>query len=447
VKESPVVPSRSVLLVGANDELVVKTAELGLPIILLQHPTKLTAEQQRLAGVIRVVDYTEWAQVEPVVRELYASPGFAAAVSVTEPGLDNAARINDLFGLGGTSLEVSRRFRDKLTMRRHLAGRDPLAVAAAPLHTRADLDAFGAAHGYPFIVKPTDATASIGVQRASGPDDLDRVWATVQSLRGTRTDRVSTLFVLQDFLMEEFVGGPEFSVESFSFDGRHVIIAITEKFTDPAHFAELGHAVPARLDQATQERIRASVSQFLDLMGYRDGPGHTEIRLDGLGPRIIEGHNRVAGDAITELVIGAYGIDLNKLSVAWPMRLCEALPDTPKPHAGACVRFMISDGGQVEAVEGVDAARRQAGVMDIRISAKPGDKVSALRDNWDRLALIAVTAADTDSAIEKAGQVLDEMVKIRLTGPDGRSHLARVAPVRQTATSERAGTARSAEPV
>jgi hypothetical protein len=69
-------------------------------------------------------------------------------VSLTEPGLEAAGRVNDLFGLGGTGYEVTRLFRDKLAMRRQLADLDPTAIAAAPLHERADLTDFGARHGY-----------------------------------------------------------------------------------------------------------------------------------------------------------------------------------------------------------------------------------------------------------------------------------------------------------
>lgn len=64
-------------------------------------------------------------------------------------------------------------------MREHLADRDPAAVAVAPLHDRADLTDFAVRHGYPFIVKPTDATASVGVFQVSGPADLEPTWTAV----------------------------------------------------------------------------------------------------------------------------------------------------------------------------------------------------------------------------------------------------------------------------
>ncbi|MBC2904256.1 ATP-grasp domain-containing protein [Streptomyces cupreus] len=423
-------PERCLLLVGATDETVAKAKELGLDVLLLQHPTKVNTDQQRLADHVEVVDYTRWDLVEPIAERLRDTPGFAAAVSITEPGLENAARINDLFALGGTGHEVTRRLRDKAVMREHLAGLDPDDVHARPLRERADLDAFGERHGYPFIVKPTDATASIGVHRLDGPADADRVWAEVRRLAGTRTDRVSTLLLLQDFLMEEYLDGPEYSVESFSSAGRHVVIAVTEKFTDPAHFAELGHAVPARLGAAVEERVRGAVIAFLDRIGIKDGVCHTEIRIDAHGPRVIESHNRIAGDAITDLVHSVYGIDTVKLALGAPFGLADELPDRPEAHGGAAVRSVVGRPGDiVESVDGVAEAEALDEVLAVRISAKPGETVRPLRDNWDRLGLVAATGEDTTAAIRRGAELIGTVVKVRLKDPDGRPGLAEAAPV------------------
>ncbi|MBZ6295928.1 ATP-grasp domain-containing protein [Streptomyces olivaceus] len=420
-------PDTTVLLVGANDEAVQKARQLGLHVLLLQHPSKFSDEQERLADHTRVLDYTDWAEVRPVAEELKASPGFGAALSLTEAGLENAGRINDLFGLGGTGFEVAHRIRDKGAMRLHLAGLDPAAPAAALLLKREDLDVFAGRHGYPFVVKPTDGTASLGVFRVAGPEDADRVWAEVERLRGTRTDRVSTLFVLRDFLMEEYVDGPEFSVESFSFAGRHVVVAITEKFVDPRHFAELGHAVPARLEADAAQQVRKCVRRFLDLVGIRDGVCHTEVRIGARGPAIIESHNRIAGDAITDLVRGAYGIDLVAHALGWPFGLVPELPDSPEAHAGASTRFLVGEAGRVESVSGVEEVRGQPDVLDVRLSAGPGDTVRDLKDNWDRLGLVAVTGPDTTSAILRGAELIRDTLEIRIARTDGGSARARVA--------------------
>jgi biotin carboxylase len=419
------------VLVGGTDETVIKAKDLGITVLLLQHPTKVSPIQEAAADAIRIVDFTSWDAVEPVVEELWDVYNFDFALSLTEPGLENAGRINDRFGLGGTGLAVTQLFRDKLAMRAHLARHDPDAVPAAPLRTRGDLDAHAARHGFPFIVKPTDATAGIGVLKVDGPDELDRAWAHVSRLRGTRTDRVSTLFVLGEFLMEQYIDGAEYSVETFSFNGRHVVVAVTEKWVDPRSFAEIGHVVPARMTGADEELIRAEVPRFLTTMGLRDGVAHTEVRVGARGMAVIESHNRIAGDAITDLVQGAYGIDMITYSVGWPFGLVPELPDRPDAYAGASTRFVVGTPGRIVSVAGVEAAAAAPEALAVRVSAQPGDEVRALRDNWDRLGLVAVTGVDADDAIANGARLINEVIDIRVEGADGAVVRAGAAEVVQ----------------
>jgi hypothetical protein len=166
-------PDNTLLIIGHKTSTVCRAKAFGLDVILLQHKSKLDPEQAELADVTFVVDYTDWELVRPLVEAAYRTWGFRAALSLTEPGLDIAARINDLLALGGTGYEVSHRLRDKWVMRRHLADKEGLGIAADLVSDRASLERFGAEYGYPFIVKPTDMTAGWGVLPVAGPDAID----------------------------------------------------------------------------------------------------------------------------------------------------------------------------------------------------------------------------------------------------------------------------------
>ncbi|AWZ05908.1 MULTISPECIES: ATP-grasp domain-containing protein [unclassified Streptomyces] len=395
----PAARDRTMLLVGGTDQHLERAKALGVRVVLIQHPDKINAFQTGLADALLMVDYTDWATVRPLAEAAREVWGFDAVVSLTEGGLDTAARLREHFGFPGTRPEVSRRLRDKHLMRRHLAEHGTSAMHWGRVTDRASLEDFGGRAGFPFIVKPTDATASFGLIRVAGAGDLDAVWERIEELRGRRTDRGSTLFTVREFLMESYLDGPEFSVEAFSFGGRHVVVAVTEKLVDDTHFAELGHALPARLAPDAHARVTAAVAEFLDTMGVSDGPSHTELRLGSRGPVVIESHNRVGGGHINELVEAAYGIDLIAYGVAWPMGLVEELAGPPAARAGACTRFVLRDPGTVTAVSGVAEVAARADVLAVEVSVRPGDTVRPLRDNWDRLGFAAVTAADTDAAI------------------------------------------------
>ncbi|WP_425247621.1 ATP-grasp domain-containing protein [Streptomyces sp. NEAU-NA10] len=406
-------PAPTVLLVGGVDAHLERFDALGARVVLIQHPDKITPYQTRTAHALLMVDYTDWETVRPFAEAARAVYGVDAVVSLTEPGLVPAGRLSDLFGLSdGRRHEVSRRMRDKYLMRRHLAERGLPVPEHGLVDGRGSLEDFGAKAGYPFIVKPVSTTAGFGLLRVTGPHDIDAAWARIRQLQGGRTDRGSTMFTVDGFLMEAYIDGPEFSVESLSFAGRHVVVAVTEKLTDDAHFAELGHAVPARLSETDQTRLTTAVEEFLTAMDVTDGPSHTEIRLSARGPVIIESHNRCGGGHITELVHAAYGIDLMAYGAAWPLGLTEPLAAPPEPEAAAVTRFVLRSPGTVTAVHGVEEVAARPEVLLAQVSVRPGDTVRPLRDNWDRLGSVAVTAADTDSAVRLCERLVREEIRI-----------------------------------
>ncbi|MGW1766607.1 ATP-grasp domain-containing protein [Streptomyces sp. NPDC002073] len=413
----------AVLLIGGTDSHLDHVKKQGVYVVLLQHPDKISAYQTRTADVLLMVDYTDWDTVLPYAEAARAVHGCEKVLSLTEGGLTNAARLADLFGWSdGRRGEVSRRMRDKHLMRAHLAAHGAAGVDFAPVTDRESLDAFGARAGFPFIVKPTDTTAGFGLIRAAGPDDLDRVWERIGQLHGQRTDRGSTLFKVTGFLMESYVAGPEFSVETLSFHGRHVVVAVTEKLTDDTHFAELGHAVPARLDPDRRAVLTTAVTDFLTVMGVTDGPGHTEIRLGADGPVVIESHNRLGGGQIPELVEAAYGINLYTYAAGWPLGTVDELTAEPAPLGGACTRFVLRDPGTVTAVAGVEQVAARPDVVNVSVSVKAGDTVRPLRDNWDRIGFVAVRAEDTDAAVRLCEELTSRTIRVDVepAGASGR---------------------------
>ena len=402
-------PDNTLVLVGHKTEPVRRAKALGLDVILLQHKDKLEPEQARLADVTFVVDYRNWDVVRPVVEAAHGTWGIRAALSLTEPGLDTAARINDLLGLGGTGYEVSHRLRDKWEMRRHLAASGADTIGARLVDGPESLSAFGDAYGYPFIVKPTDMTAGWGVLPVASPAEVPRTWEEIQRLRHEGVTYGTTLFTIQDFLMEEYVSGPEYSVEGFSFDGRHSVVAVTEKLVDPDRFVELGHTLPARIDSDLERAIVDAVQRFLDAMGLKDGPSHTEVRVGAQGPVVIESHNRIGGDHIGDLLRAAYGIDLVEYTLGWPFRLIAELPDRPRPLAGACVRFLHGSTGRVVEVGGLEEVGARPEVLAAELSVKVGDVLRPLRNNWDRLGLVAVRGCDSEAAVDLCYELMGSL--------------------------------------
>jgi len=390
----------TLLVLGGRPQAIAKARELGLRVVWLQHRKPVSKEAATAAEAVVLLDLRDHAKVLPVVRALHDAYGFTRVVSLVDQAMELVGRINDEFGLPGTSYEVAHRFCDKAAMRTWLRDKGFEDVAAERVEDAEGLRRFGEAHGYPVVLKPVDGTASRGVTRIGAAAEADAAWHAATALRDRDDLPFAAYYPVGELMAEEYLAGPEYSVEAFSFAGRHSIVAITGKVWK-GHI-EMGHAQPALLDPADEDAIVAHVGGFLDTMGLRDGVSHTEVRRTADGPRIVEGHNRVAGGRIMDLVEAVTGVDLERHAVGWPFGRVPELTARPEARLAAATHFLAAEPGTVVAVEAADEVRGHPDVLDVEVDVERGDVVGELTDNFCRSGQVLVTAADTTAAAELA---------------------------------------------
>ncbi|GGN22650.1 biotin carboxylase [Actinoplanes campanulatus] len=388
----------TILIVGGRVETLAKARKHGLRVLFLQHRDRMLPGYVEVADALFMVDYTDWELVRPIVLAAHESYEFTRVISLGEQAMETVGRINDLLGLGGTSHEVAVRFKDKLTMRRHMAATGVPTVAAEEVDSASAVSAFGERYGYPLVLKPIDNTASRGVHVIRSADDVADAWQAVADLRDRPDLILGQFFPIGRLLVEQYIAGPEYSVETFSFGGRHSVVAITEKYTDG--MVETAHAVPARLSAEDEAGVASYVRDFLSAMGLRDGVAHTEIKLSPDGPLVIESHDRIAGDRIGDLVRNAYEIDLEEYAVAAPFGLLPELPDRPVPLRATATRFITAEPGLVTGFEGIEDVAEHPDLIELDLFVKEGDRTAPVTDNFDRSGQILVTGPDTTTALE-----------------------------------------------
>jgi hypothetical protein len=163
-----------------------------------------------------------------------------------------------------------------------------------------------------------------------------------------------------------------------------------------------------------EAEIVAATGRFLDAIGLTDGPSHTEVRVSKRGVGVIESHNRIGGAHINELVEAGYGVNLMRYAIGWPLRLVEPLAGRPNPTGAGCVRFLQSAPGRIAAIDGFDEVRSHPDVLAAELTAKPGDEVRPLENNWDLLGLVAVRGANTDAAVKLCEELVQTTVRVQL---------------------------------
>ncbi|MBW3526229.1 ATP-grasp domain-containing protein [Shewanella sp. NKUCC05_KAH] len=215
--------------------------------------------------------------------------------------------IADHLGLVGNSLECTEYTTNKYRMRQRLV-KNKIPV---PHFTFLNNIESVSIPVYPVIVKPVDRSGSRGISLVDSVNDLST------AIKLAFEESFS-----KEILIEEFVTGREFSVESISFNGVHEILQITEKFTTGSpDFIERGHTCPARITAGEQSLINDLVYRTLVAVNMSNGAAHTELKINENGDAyIIEIGSRMGGDYIgSDLVLHSTGFDFTKAVLAISM--------------------------------------------------------------------------------------------------------------------------------
>ena len=154
---------------------------------------------------------------------------------------------------------------------------------------------------FPCIVKPVDSSASRGVSIAKNANELRK--AIDYAFNFSKADTV---------LVEQFIEGKEFSIETFTQNKETTIIAITEKhLLDNGYFVENTHIEPANITSDEDALIKKEVINAIASVGLDNAPSHTEIKLWKGKVYVIEMACRLGGDYITsDLCPLSTGVDM-----------------------------------------------------------------------------------------------------------------------------------------
>jgi biotin carboxylase len=242
----------------------------------------------------------------------------------------------------------------------------------------------------PWIVKPRDGLASIGVSRIANDQELQDAIAKF----GPPPPAMGSLPASDSFLIETFVDGHEFSAEGFMHDGKAHVVSLTRK-VNAQDFIEVGHRIPSGLEPQTATAASDAVAEALTIAGIARGVFHVEFWVTDCGIVLGELHDRPGGDYIHALVESTrpgfelYGSLLDDLL---------DIPATPVPsERGACAaRFLLCPPGRLRGINGWEDIKKHPSVLAADMFICPGDLVGPVADSFGRHAVFVVQGPSID---------------------------------------------------
>lgn len=367
------------------------------------------AEARATTGVI------EWEYQLPGAADRFVNAHPDLAPAAVLPGLEYAvpfaARLAERYGVPGAGYGGAEVLRDKHLLRLVSAEagiRNPRSVpVTGPDEVRARLAEWGTV-----VLKPANRQAAVGTRVLSDPAAVEAAWAdcTDQDEGIYQPDRGIEVRML----VEEYVRGPEFSVELMSTHGRRVFGNVTAKELYPGDRPiEIGHTVPADLPAELTELLLVETERVLASVGFGTGFVHCEwIVADSGVPCLVECAGRMPGDGIIDLIEYAWDVKIVEAYLDLMRgRPVEGLP-TSAPRAGA-VWFLHPGAGEVVDVTGVEEAEASQDVLGVSVVVHKGDTVGDLRSSWDRAAMVEAGGPTADAALRTARKAL-ELIHIQV---------------------------------
>ena len=311
-------------------------------------------------------------------------------------------RINDELGLSGISREQAICATNKHLMRKAFEKANapsPKSILAqdaedawSRLQNEFDTDA---------ILKPSRNSGSRGIAKVSrNMDKGDFIRAYDEALSESRDHSV---------LIEQFIEGPEFSIEMIVWRGDNHVLTVTDKKTTGApHFVELGHNQPSCFSATDVETLKAAAVAGVRALGVNNCACHAEAKLMNGKAYLMEVGARLGGDFIsTELTHLSTGVDMVAAAIDVALGVEPDLSAKEEPK-GVCIRYFCPKPGKLVSISNTEVLNNPH-VYLWEIYPKEGDVIPAVTSSLCRSGHVIVTEKTQQKAIELAERLIESV--------------------------------------
>lgn len=327
----------------------------------------------------------------------------------SEVSMNVMGRINEELGLAGITKEQAIRATNKHLMR--VAFENGNAPSPKSILTESAEDAwnhlqedFLDSTGSPTvaaILKPSRNSGSRGIAKVTRDmpkEDFEKAYYI--ALEESRDKSV---------LIEQFIEGPEFSIEIIVWNGKVNVLTVTDKKTTEApHFVELGHNQPSCRTAEEVETLKAAAVAGVKALGVNNCACHAEAKLMNGRAYLMEIGARLGGDFIsTELTHLSTGIDMVGAAIDVALGLEPDLSVKEEPK-GACIRYFCPKPGKLVSISNLEALDDPR-VYKKKIYVQEGDMIPEVTSSLCRSGHVIVTEETPQKAIALAEELITDV--------------------------------------
>lgn len=369
---------------GSGQIFLKKVLDMGMKVLFLtSNPSKYPFLQLELVQpfIMDTSDHTK------IIDFLNTQVNIKAVFSSSDFFIYTAASISKSLGLPHNNLEAISTCRDKFQLYEKLKSANIPVPDSYLIKDDSQAKKILKKLNYPIIIKPISGSGSNHVKLCKSLDEASK--------------HIHPL-ISDGAIVQTFIDGNEYSIETISKAGKHSLIGITKKYLSPLpYFVETGHDFPALCKTNEAKMIEKTVMDALSSIHYSFGPAHTELRIIDNKPYIIEINPRLAGGMIPQLILNATGIDMLQSTIN--LYLDKPANLTPTLDLYSSIRFLLAkESGIINKLCMTANKKEQEYNFTYCFTKKIGDHVELEHNFKDRLGYVITTHHSAKQCIKSA---------------------------------------------
>ena len=391
-----------VMIVGAGILqyfLIKKVNELGYISVVVDGDSE--AVGFKIADFYKVIDIKDENKCLEYAKEMKID---AVITGATDYGVLTVSYIAKKLGLNAIDYNIAKKIKNKYEVQEDLYNRGIISEKTYQVSNINELDKIKSLIKYPVIVKPVDGSGSRAVNKVEFSSDLN-----------CKVDLAIKNSVSKKCIIEPFIKGEEYGVESFVYDNKIFNLIIMKKdMTSPPYYAELGHNT--FFNKKLNKKITQMVNRIIRALDINFGSVNMDLIVNDKGIYMVDIGARMGGNLIGSHIIPlSTGIDYMKIII--DASLNRKIIYKPIFENVVSSRLITLKTGKVDMID-----RKKIDEIDCLfkiILPEEGERVHSYRNNLDGCGYIICEGRNIQDASHKVDKKLKQIQNaIKITKED-----------------------------
>jgi biotin carboxylase len=275
--------------------------KLGYEVVLMAQ-SKVSELDDLIHDYILVENPFDHENCLQKIVEYHKQNPISGVFSWTDRDVELVSKVGKALGLKTLSVKASKLVRNKYEMRKVLSKIPGLCPRFFPVKSVENLksamkEIYGRA-----VFKPIGASGSTAIIKLNKNSDLDEAYQKMLSMTDPKRFPMCS-FYKNEYICEEYIDGPEVSVDGFVNQGKIHIFGVTDKDVTEDYSLEYNSFFPSNKSIEVITEIKEKTIQALKALQLDNAAFHLEGRYTEKGFMILECAGRCGGGFIVSHLI------------------------------------------------------------------------------------------------------------------------------------------------